>query len=147
LNRSRGLMVLRAVRTAGDPARARTLIADAINPYVASLLGPAVFDNVREDLLRAPEPPARPSLTSNDVRGAVGVFLLVFLSTFPVVIPFLLIGDAMTALRASNAVAVAMLCAGGYSLGLYAGMRPWLVALAMAVLGTLLVAITIALGG
>jgi VIT1/CCC1 family predicted Fe2+/Mn2+ transporter len=63
------------------------------------------------------------------------------------VIPFLLIGDPVRALRASNAVAIAMLCAGGYSLGRYSGMRPWLVAMAMAVLGVVLVAITIVLGG
>lgn len=147
LSRGRGLIVLHAVREARDADHARGLIADAMNPYVASVLRPSVFDSVREDLLKAPEPPKRPFLTSDDARGAVGVFLLVFLSTFPVVIPFLLMGDPVRALRASNAVAVAMLCAGGYSLGRHAGMQPWLVALAMAALGTLLVVITIALGG
>ena len=147
LNRGRGLMVLRALRAARDPVDARGIIADAMNPHVASLLRPSVFDSVREDLLKAPEPPAHPSMTADDIRGAVSVFLLVFLSTFPVVIPFLLIGDAMKALRASNAIAVVMLCVGGYSLGRHAGLRPWLVALAMALFGAVLVAITIALGG
>jgi hypothetical protein len=147
LNRGRGLIVLRAVRKTPDPAHARALISRALNPYVASLLRPSVFEIVREDLLKAPEPAARPSLIADDVRGAVGVFLLVFLSTFPVVIPFLLIGEPTRALRASNTVAIVMLCVGGYSLGRYSGLRPWLVALAMAVLGALLVAITIALGG
>jgi hypothetical protein len=147
LSRGRGLILLRAVRNAPDAAHARATIADALNPYVASLLRPSVFEIAREDLLKAPEPPAQPSLTADDVRGAVGVFLLVFLSTFPVVIPFLLIGEPTKALRASNAVAIAMLWAGGYSLGRYSGMRPWLAALAMAALGAVLVAITIALGG
>jgi hypothetical protein len=147
LSRGRGLILLRAVRQAPDAAHARATISDALNPYVASLLRPSVFEIAREDLLKAPEPPARPSLTADDVRGAVGVFLLVFLSTFPVVIPFLLIGEPTKALRASNAVAIAMLWAGGYSLGRYSGMRPWLAALAMAALGAVLVAITIALGG
>ena len=147
LNRGRGLIVLRAVRAARDPIQARGIISDAMNPYVAAVLRPSVLDSVREDLLKGAEPPARPSLTPEDVRGAVGVFLLVFLSTFPVVVPFMLIGEPVRALRASNAVAIAMLCAGGYSLGRHSGMRPWLVALAMAVLGVVLVAITIALGG
>jgi hypothetical protein len=147
LNRGRGLIVFRAVREVRDSEQARDIISSSLNPYVASLLRPSVFETVREDLLKAPEPPARPPLTRDDIRGAVGVFLLVFLSTFPVVIPFLLIGDPVRALHASNAVAVAMLCIGGYSLGRYAGLRPWLVAVAMASLGALLVAITIALGG
>ena len=114
---------------------------------MASLLRPSVLEIVREDLLKAPDPPAGPSLTAEDVRGAVAVFLLVFLSTFPVVIPFLLIGEPTRALRASNTVAVVMLCVGGYALGRHSGLRPWLIAVVMAVLGTVLVAITIALGG
>ena len=147
LSRGRGLVVLRAVRQTTDAAHARAVISRAVNPHVASLLRPSVFEIVREDLLKAPEPPARPPLIADDVRGALGVFLLVFLSTFPVVIPFLLIGDPATALRASNTVAVVMLFAAGYSLGRHSGLRPWLVALAMAVLGAALVALTIALGG
>jgi hypothetical protein len=147
VNRGRGLILMRALRATRDPAEARAIISEAMNPYVASLARPSVFDNVREDLLKAPEPATHPPMTADDVRGAVGVFLLVFLSTFPVVIPFLVIGDPVRALRASNTVAVAMLCAGGYSLGRYSGMRPWLVALAMAALGAVLVAITIVLGG
>ena len=62
-------------------------------------------------------------------------------------IPFLLISEPTRALRASNAIAIVMLWAGGYSLGRHSGMQPWLVALAMAVMGAVLAAITIALGG
>ena len=147
LNRGRSLTLMRAVRQAPDPAHAHAIISRALNPVVAPLLRPSVFEVVREDLLKAPEPPARPSLTADDVRGAAGVFLLVFLSTFPVVIPFLLIGEATRALRASNAIAVVMLCVGGYSLGRHSGLRPSLVALAMAGVGAVLAAVTIALGG
>jgi hypothetical protein len=41
--------------------------------------------------------------------GALGVFLLVFLSTFPVAIPFLFVHEPLRALRLSNAVALVML--------------------------------------
>jgi hypothetical protein len=145
--RGRGLSVLRAVRIAPSPEQARAIIAGAINPRVAAVLNPAVLEAVRQDLVAAPPPPERPSLNADDVRGAAEVFLLVFLSTFPVVIPFLVIGEPARALRVSNAVAVILLGAGGYSLGRYSGLRPWWVALAMTALGALLVAITIALGG
>jgi VIT1/CCC1 family predicted Fe2+/Mn2+ transporter len=89
----------------------------------------------------------RPRLEANDWLAAVAVFLLVFLSTFPVVIPFMLIDDAGRALRVSNVVAISMLFWGGYALGRYASWRPWRTGGAMAAVGVVLVAITIALGG
>ena len=44
-------------------------------------------------LKQLPEPPARARLQRDDWLGALGVFLLVFLSTFPVVIPFLVMNE------------------------------------------------------
>ena len=51
------------------------------------------------------------------------------------------------ALRASNAIALVMLFLCGYWLGRYAGHRPWRMGFAMVVVGSVLVALTIALGG
>ena len=53
--------------------------------------------------------PPTPSLTREDWIGALGVFLLVFLSTFPIVIPFLVFREVHFALRMSNLVALVML--------------------------------------
>ena len=75
------------------------------------------------------------------------MFLLVFLSTLPVVVPFLFVHDAMVALRISNAVAVFLMFLTGYGLGRLTGFRPWVSGIAMVVLGAALVGITIALGG
>ena len=91
--------------------------------------------------------PAPPSLTKDDWLGAVGLCLLSFLSTFPVVIPFLLFEDARLALRVSNAVAIAMLFLCGFILGRYAGFRPVSMGLAVVALGSAMVAVAIALGG
>jgi VIT1/CCC1 family predicted Fe2+/Mn2+ transporter len=77
----------------------------------------------------------------------LGVFLLVFLSTFPVVIPFIVMSDAVRALRVSNAIAVVLLFLAGYTFGRLTGRRPVWVGGAMVVLGSILVGITIALGG
>jgi VIT1/CCC1 family predicted Fe2+/Mn2+ transporter len=79
--------------------------------------------------------------------GALAVLLLVFLSTFPVVIPFLLIHDVFPAMRVSNAVALSMLYLAGHVFGRVIGHRPWLTGLAMVGIGAVLVAVTIALGG
>ena len=143
----RGLMIFRAVRTATDPQQAQRLIADALPSVVASVLQPAELEAMRQRLQQLPQPPERPSLRKDDWLGAVGVFLLVFLSTFPVVIPFIFIQQAGVALRVSHAVATLMLFLAGYAYGKYVGHRPWLTGISMLVLGSLLVGLTMALGG
>ena len=147
IGRARGLTVLKAVRDAPDPDHGRAIIATAIDPLMVSLVKPAVIESVRQDLVAAAVVPERRSLTADDMRSAAEVFLLVFLSTLPVTIPFLVFGDVGRAMRVSNAVAVTMLCLGGYSLGKYSGLRPWPTAAAMTAIGVVLVGITIALGG
>jgi hypothetical protein len=77
------------VRKATDPKEAHRLIANALPPVVASVLKPAELEAVHERLKQLPEPPERARLRKDDWLGAVGVFLLVFLCTFPVVIPFI----------------------------------------------------------
>jgi hypothetical protein len=90
---------------------------------------------------------APPGLSRDDWRGAAAVFLIVFLSTLPVVLPFVFLADAMRAMRLSNAVAVAMLFITGYAFGRQIRHRPVWIGLSMVILGSVLVAITIALGG
>jgi len=142
-----GISALRGVRQASDPAFAHRLIAKAMPPVLASVMSYGTFEEIRTKLNRLPEPPAHPKLTKEDWLGAFAVFLAVFLSTFPVVIPFLVVGDAGLALRVSNGVAVVMLFLAGYAFGRYAGYRPWRMGLWMAIAGSALVALAIVLGG
>ena len=102
---------------------------------------------MRVRLKQLPEPPGRARLGRDDWRGALQVFLLVFLSTFPVVIPFIVMRDAVPALRVSNAIAIVLLFVAGYAFGRITGRRPVWVGIAMVVLGSILVGLTIALGG
>ena len=145
--RSRQLMTLRAVRAAANPDRARAVLADALPPVVASILAPAELDAMSTRLSTLPEPPARAQMTREDWRGAAAVFLLVFLSTFPVVIPFIFMRNALPALRVSNAIAVAMLFMTGYAYGRLTAHRPVVTGITMVALGIVLVGITMALGG
>jgi hypothetical protein len=144
--RGRNAVQLRAVRTAADIADAHRIIADALPPALASVLPPDQLELMRQRLLRLPGP-ERPRLTRRDGLGAVGICLLSFLSTFPIVIPFILIADARLALRLSNAVAIGMLFVCGYALGRCAGFRPWATGLLMVAVGVALVGVAIALGG
>ncbi len=145
--RGRKLLALRGVRNAVNLNIARQAIADALPPLLASLLPQEQLEMMRLKLQQMPEPPAYPQLMLQDGLGAVAVCVLVFLSTFPVIVPFMLIGDARLALRVSNAIAIAMLFLCGFAFGSRSGMRPWAVGVAMVAVGVALVAIAIALGG
>ena len=145
--KGRSLMTFRAVRKATDPQQAQRLIADALPPVVASILQPAELEAMHQRLKQLPEPPDRARLSKDDWLGAVGVFLLVFLSTFPVVIPFMFMQNAGPALRVSNGIAIVMLFLTGYAFGRMTGRHPWLMGISMVVLGAVLVGMTMALGG
>jgi len=142
-----GLRMFRAVREASDPNMARHLIADALPPVVASVMEPAELETMRQRLTQLPEPPARVRLRKDDWFGALGIFLLVFVSTFPVVIPFIVMHDVGPALRVSNAIAIVLLFVLGYAFGRNAARHPWGMGISMVALGTSLVGMTIALGG
>jgi len=145
--KARALMIYRAVRSADDPQEAHRLIADAVPPLLASILEPAELTSIHQRLNQLPDPPKGARLDRAAWLGAVGVFLLVFLSTFPVVIPFLLMQNAVPALRVSNAIAVAMLFITGVVYGHVIGYHRWMTGTAMVILGLVLVGITILLGG
>ncbi len=144
--RGQELVTLRTVRRARGP-EAHRAIAGALPEVVAGVLQPAEFETIRQRLRSVPEPDARPRLLKDDWLGAFAVFLWVFVSTFPVVLPFVILRSAAHALRVSNGVAVLMLFMTGLAFGRYAGYRPWTVGFSMVLLGSALVGITIALGG
>ena len=145
--RWRNVTILRSVQEATDPTHAQRIIADALPELVANALQSADFERMREHLRRLPAPTDWPRLTAENWRGALGIFLLVFLSTFPVVVPFVFMQDPRLALRVSNVVAITMLFGAGCLLAGYAGMRRIRTGLTMVGIGAVLVALTIVLGG
>jgi hypothetical protein len=145
--KGRGLKTFRAVRKATDPQKAHRLISDSLPAVVASVLQPAELEAVHQRLKQLPEPQARARLVKDDWLGALGVFLLVFISTFPVALPFIFMNNAGPALRLSNLIAIVLLFILGYAFGRTAGRHPWVMGISMVVLGTILVGLTMALGG
>lgn len=145
--RARAISTLRAVRRTSDAEVARGIIVRSLPLVVAVTLTPDELEKIRQKLNLMTEPPARPRLGSHDFIAAAGVFLLVFLATFPVIIPFIFMSDTITALRVSNGIALVMLFFAGHSFGRYAKFRPVGMGLTMMLIGSALVAITIALGG
>ena len=146
-DKGRALSTLRSVRQAPDPESGRRVVAGALPRLVADLMEPDHIESLRARLARLPDPPEHARLSRADWVGASGVFLLVFLSTFPVAIPFLVMRNAVPAMRVSNAIAVALLFVTGCAFGRLSGHSALLVGLSMVVLGLTLVGLTIALGG
>jgi hypothetical protein len=143
----RGILTLGALRQVSNPAEAYPILARSLPPVLVSVLSPSDLEGMRQKLNRIPDVPRRPRLKTRDWLGALGVFLIVTLSTVPVVAPFVLIADVKIALRFSNAIAVGMLFLAGYAFGTYAGHRPGRMALVTVLLGGVMVGITICLGG
>ena len=109
-------------------------LADAVM-YIVAILTERTRDRIS------------PRLTVLDLRGALGVFILVAASTFPLVVPFLTFRELGRALLASRIAALALLFLGGWFLARYAGGNRWLAGSAMAAVGAVLLAAIMALGG
>jgi VIT1/CCC1 family predicted Fe2+/Mn2+ transporter len=145
--RSQNLITLKAVRRTTDSQHAHRLIASALHPLIASILQPAELDMIHQRLNQLPEPPARVRLGRREYWGAVGVFLLVFVSTLPVVAPFIFMQNAHLALRVSNLIAVMMLFLLGCAFGRSTERSPLMSGIIMVFIGVVLVGLCEVFGG
>lgn len=144
--RGHNRVLLRDVQAA-SPERGRQLLSDAISDDLAAVLTDTEIESVRVRMLNVPQDRIRLRLSRSDFLAAFGVFLLVFLSTFPVVLPFVFMRHPGWALRVSNLIAIVMLFFTGWAYGKYSGGHPWRVGVIMVLMGLCMVGLTIALGG
>lgn len=145
--KGRGLTILNYVRHSKDIKKAQQFISDALPPAIASLMQPHDLETLRKKLMQTPESKTLHKLKFRDFKTAAGIFVLVFLSTLPVAIPFILIGDIQLALRISNLTAICMMFICGAALGKYSGRNRLFMGLMMSLIGIALVLATISLGG
>jgi hypothetical protein len=139
----------RAIRVAPDRPASVRLVADELDPLLSDLLSPSetatLYARIADNVAR--KPAKATTITREDWLGAAVSFVLVVVSSIPAAIPFILIDDARLALRVSNAVLVALLFFTGYWWARYTVSRPWIAGVAFLVIGIVLVAAAIALGG
>lgn len=145
--RARSLTLMRSVRAAADAQAGRAVIEGELAPIAAGLVSTAEVEAIRGRIVALPEPAARAELNRGDLLAALAIFIVVVVSTFPVVLPFALMHDVGAAKNASRLIALVMLFLSGFALGRYAGYGSWRAGVAMAVLGVLLVGAIKALGG
>jgi len=146
-DRGRSLALALAVRAAPDAATGRSYVERALSKVASTIATPTEVEAIRARIVAMPQPPARPMLHREDAIGAVAIFLIVVAATFPVVLPFIFIGDVQLAKRLSAGIAIAMLYLCGHQWGRYAGLAPWRAGLVLVLLGCAVEAVVIALGG
>lgn len=130
-----------------DSETARRMLAAELPEHVRAITGKEEIEGMHRRL-QGMQPLRRHPLGARDFLEAAGIFLLVVIATFPVVIPFLLMSNTRMAIQVSRVIAVGMLFVLGVALGRYAGyLRPLRTGLAMAVLGVALIVMVMALGG
>ena len=139
----RMFLELRAIATE-DAFRAR--VAAELPPVVAQALTAESFGRLHQAVRAYAQ--ARPAYWSRQELAAAGLIcVLVFGSTFPLVLPFMFMQEPQVALRVSHAIAIAMLFVLGWKIGRWSGAPAWGSGTVFALVGTVLAVLCVALGG
>jgi VIT1/CCC1 family predicted Fe2+/Mn2+ transporter len=144
--RGKRLTLALAVRSAPDAQSGAKVLRSALPPLVGKLIGEPELEKIRQGLVKHALP-EKPKFHRRDFKGAVGIFIIVVLSTFPVALPFVMFDDMKVALLISRLLTFVMLFGAGFALGRHAGYSGWKSGTQMLVLGVALTAAVIALGG
>lgn len=137
----------RSVRSAASPESGIAIIRREMAP-MSDAMSESALEDIRLWLLALPADQVKMmGVRADDLRGAVGVFVLVLLSTFPVVLPFVFLDNLYLAMRMSALIAITIMFLCGYGWGRYAGLRPGLTGAAMVLLGVIIETVIILLGG
>jgi VIT1/CCC1 family predicted Fe2+/Mn2+ transporter len=141
------LQAMLVARTTPIATRARRAIASTMPDEVAAVLSDDELDQICDRLAAGAAPSAHVRLGARDFFAGLGVCLIVFCATLPLAIPFVLFDEVQRAMRWSNGVALVLLFALGAVYARHVGRQGWRIGLGMMALGSVLVVITIALGG
>lgn len=147
IERGHAITVIKKIQASKTPDDAGVILKEEIQPAIAGLMTDKELGELSNRLKNLPEPTKRNLITGTDLWAGVQIFMLVFLCTFPVAIPFGIFDDLAVAMRASNGVALLLLFTGGFLLAGYAGFRRGVTAVLYTLIGVALVALTMALGG
>jgi hypothetical protein len=137
------------VHAAPSPLQARRLVAAELDELLVPVTDAPQRDALYAAIVRRMQtaPVAALPLTRKDLLGGLEAGLLVIACSVPAVLPFLLIDEPRVALRVSNAILLALLYYLGYRHAKHTLARPWIAGLVFLLVGLLLVAVAIQLGG
>ena len=147
IERGHTIMIIKNILRSKSADEAGNILKDEIPPAIAGLMTDAELSELSNRVKKLPVPSERLLITPTDLWAGIQIFLLVFLCTFPVAIPFGIFDDLEVAMRTSNGIALLLLFIGGFLLATYAGFRKGITAILYTLIGVALVALTMALGG
>jgi VIT1/CCC1 family predicted Fe2+/Mn2+ transporter len=104
-----------------------------------------LYQSIVEQVRSTPSRPNR--VRREDLLGGLAAGWLVFACSFPAVLPFLFLDDPRLALRVSNAILLGLLFFVGWRAARHTLARPWIAGSVFLLIGVLLVAVAIPLGG
>lgn len=147
--RNRYAKMVSSIKSAADKNTALAAIEEELESTIKWVLDEKERKRIYTEVLKSATNavPQEAGITRDDIFGAISCFLLVFLSVFPVIIPFLIVRNLGMALRISNLVAIVMLFAIGYEWAKYTGKNRLKAGAGMVLIGTIIVGVAIMLGG
>jgi VIT1/CCC1 family predicted Fe2+/Mn2+ transporter len=149
MNRGARARLIQTLQRAPDDPDAARAVQARIDDTLGQLLTPEhrhqVLQWILEGVPRLDPEPVR--IRKADLFTGLVCFAIVFGTTLPVLLPFILLKNEVHALRISNALTLAMLFAMGWRWAGFANISRLKTGLALLAMGIVLVVITLALGG
>lgn len=147
--RSHRERLVRDVLAAKTDEAALARIGDAFDDRLGPFVGGEERDRLYAAVLRAARQrqAQRPRVKRDDILGGIAVGVIVLLATAPMLVPYLVVADAELAVRLSHGTGIALIFMVGWWWARATGASPWRLGTGLALLGSVLVLITIALGG
>ena len=137
------------LRRATSAEGARQMVADELDEALVAVTDDPtrerLYQSIVEHVQNAPATSNR--LQRKDLMGGLAAGLLVFACSFPAILPFLFLDDPRLALRVSNAILLGLLFFVGWRAARHTLAKPWLAGVVFLLVGVLLVAVAIPLGG
>jgi VIT1/CCC1 family predicted Fe2+/Mn2+ transporter len=137
------------VRQATSEAAATRVVADELDETLVPVSDESArqrfYGSVLEHVRSVQ--PAPNYVRREDVLGGLAAGWVVFACSFPAVLPFLLLDEPHFALRVSNAILLGLLFFVGWRFARHTLAKPWIAGATFLLVGLLLVALAIPLGG
>jgi hypothetical protein len=147
LLRGEQFSIIRGIQNATTESSIKKAVKDGMSPFLSQLVKDEHVFHLSDAIKNLPQPPLKVFVTWQDLRQGLAIFVLVFLSTFPVTVPFIFSKDVSLAMRISNGIALFLLFIVGMYLGKQTGRSKIFTGISFTIIGIVLVAATIALGG
>lgn len=146
VDRARKRRLIEQIKQAPTAEASRAIMREAIPGDFIDNISPEAIERFRNVLAARPTPATR-GLGWTDYGAGLLIWLLVFGSTLPLAVPFILFDSPTTALRVSQATAVVIMFGLGIRLGRWIDVPPLNAGLRFAALGIAIAVGCIALGG